>query len=554
MSGYSHIFHPLSRHGSLPAKLNNPFFYEPDPLALAASHELQAHLAQSEVSSMEEGKMFGVLVVVNDQSSLGYLAAYSGQMEGLDEAAFVPPVFSYLQPEGYFLSHEREIVGLSRRIAELESSAELRQARERLAEVETKAKAILAEKIKIREEAKQRRDRLRATAHITAEEHEAMVAESQFLKAEVKRARLQYAQSISEAQSGIDRLTSRIEALRDERHERSEQLQRWLFSHFVMLNGRGERADLLKIFADYYASTSLPANRLLPPSGSGECCEPKLLQYAFLHHLRPVSMAMFWWGASPTAEVRHHLHFYPACSSKCKPILSFMLQGVEVEENRLESAVHVPLPVVAEGEGYVVVDKPEGMLSVPGKGKRESVLSILRRRYPEAMVVHRLDMGTSGLLLVATNYRSYVALQRQFLEHRVKKKYVAVAEGVPDKKEGCIRLPLSPDLNDRPRQKVDFQNGKEAVTLYRVIKSEHGETLLELCPLTGRTHQLRVHCAHAKGLGCPIKGDTLYGSPASRLWLHAGELSFFSPVSGEAVSVKSVAPFLRQRTSPASGL
>lgn len=548
MSGYSRIFHPLNFSGPLPGKLNNPFCYQPDALSLAAAHELQAYLAEAEVNTAEAGKMFGVLVVTDEHGHLGYLAAYSGQVEGLDDGVFVPPVFCYLQPDGYFLAHERQIEQLSRQIVALEESSELKAARTQLAKLEAEAEEVIKEKVSARDEAKRHRDERRRKGVLSVEEQQRMVAESQFLKAEVVRARRQCASRVEAALRQVQSLEATVKALRQERHARSERLQHWLFSHFIVMNARGEQSDLLQVFCQYYASSVLPAERLLPPSGSGECCEPKLLQYAFLHHLRPVRMAMFWWGASPVAEVRRHLHFYPACSSKCKPILSFMLKGLDVEPNPLEESSEDSFRIVAEGQGFVVVDKPAGMLSVQGRSRRESVVSILRRRYPEAMAAHRLDMATSGLLIVATDRRSYVELQRQFLEHSVRKKYVAVVEGVPAKKEGYIRLPLAPDYSDRPRQKVDFVNGKKAVTYYRVIRSEQSEAILELSPLTGRTHQLRLHCAHAMGLGCPIKGDMLYGSPADRLWLHAGELHFVSPVDGKPVSVKSEAPFLKQRT------
>lgn len=396
------------------------------------------------------------------------------------------------------------------------------------------ALALLEQRKQEMKEAKKVRDERRAQGVVDAQETARMIGESQFLKAEVRRAK-KHAEALQQPfQETINSLRSEEENLRKDRRNKSDALQQWLFSRFIVRNGRGEERNLMDIFRQ----TAMK----VPPSGAGECCEPKLLQYAFLHGQRPLSMAMFWWGPSPAGEVRHHGQFYPACNGKCKPILSFMLQGIDVEPNALDKSTHQILEMVYEDRWLAVVNKPAGMLSVPGKSSRESVASLLQERWQgtgEPMMVHRLDMATSGLLVVARTKEVHAHLQRQFAERTIVKHYMALVEGVPKEQEGTVSLPLAADVLDRPRQKVDFLHGKEALTDYRVERVEDGRSLLLLTPHTGRTHQLRVHCAHSKGLGCPIVGDALYGKPASRLYLHAAYLEFTHPVTGKRMTFEA---------------
>ena len=326
-------------------------------------------------------------------------------------------------------------------------------------------------------------------------------------------------------------MDERLTSLRQRRRAMSDMLQRWLFSRFMMLNARGECRSLLEIWKNE-----------LPPAGAGECCEPRLLQYAFSKGWHPLCMAMFWWGESPKEEVRHHLHFYPACNGKCKPVLGWMLRGLDVESNQLEDEKHQKLTIIYEDDSICVVNKPAGMLAVRGKSNRESVQSMMQERYPDAenpLVVHRLDMATSGLMVIAKTMEAYRCLQQQFAKREVRKRYVAVLSHEENGKKGKITLPLRPDLNDRPRQIVDFVHGKKAETTYETI----GNCRINLYPHTGRTHQLRVHCAHADGLNNPIKGDELYGKRADRLYLHAEELSFLHPMTHERVTFHAPCPF-----------
>ena len=508
--------------------LNCPFYYTPDAISIEAADAVRALIAEHVEWSEEvdSGKMFGALVVRDEQGELGFLAAYSGQIAGRsDWEGFVPAVFDYLQPDGYFAVHEREISGINHRIDNMLSDKEYLHDVELLHRRDERDASETADFQQRMRTAKLRRDERRATA--TDAEREEMIRESQWMKAELKRIRRRQQAERESLAARVVQIGQEVELLKKQRQQQSDNLQRWLFTHFVMLNGRGEKRTLLDIFAD---------SGIIPPSGAGECCAPKLLQYAFLHDLQPLRIVEFWQGASPIGEIRHHDNYYPACRSKCLPILRYMLQGIDVQPNPLEEQTSMQLETIYEDDSIVVVNKPSGMLSVPGKSARESVYSILRRRYPAAdgpMIVHRLDMATSGLMVVALSEWAYHALQRQFQQREVHKRYVATLERdisgeVPS--QGVIRLPLRADIMDRPRQVVDEERGKVAETSYELLGVDgDGHTVVVLTPHTGRTHQLRVHCAHQKGLNCPILGDALYGRPADRLHLHARSLTFVHP-------------------------
>ena len=508
--------------------LNCPFYYTPDAISIEAADAVRALIAERAEwrEEVDSGKMFGALVVRDEQGELGFLAAYSGQIAGRsDWEGFVPAVFDYLQPDGYFAVHERKISGINHRIDNMLSDKEYLHDVELLHRRDERDASETADFQQRMRTAKLRRDERRATA--TDAEREEMIRESQWMKAELKRIRRRQQAERESLAARVVQIEQEVELLKKQRQQQSDNLQRWLFTHFVMLNGRGEKRTLLDIFAD---------SGIIPPSGAGECCAPKLLQYAFLHDLQPLRIVEFWQGASPIGEIRHHDHYYPACRSKCLPILRYMLQGIDVQPNPLEEQTSMQLETIYEDDSIVVVNKPSGMLSVPGKSARESVYTILRRRYPAAdgpMIVHRLDMATSGLMVVALSEWGYHALQRQFQQREVHKRYVATLERdisgeVPS--QGVIRLPLRADIMDRPRQVVDEEHGKVAETSYELLGVDgDGHTVVVLTPHTGRTHQLRVHCAHQKGLNCPILGDALYGRPADRLHLHARSLTFVHP-------------------------
>ena len=604
------MLHTLNVSIPSPRQFTYPFCYEVDPLAEAASLELQRYIADADLMSTEKGcgKMFGVLVVEYEDESgalqRGFLAAYSGLLGGRNDwPYFVPPVFDAQQPDGHFKRTEREISAINREIAAIEHDAEYLQSVEQYEQTKKRLQAeVDAFKAEV-DAAKARRDARRKSGEPLSEEEQAeMIRESQFMKAELRRRR----KAMEQANSTLHIPHSTfLKSLQRKRKQMSDELQRWLFSAYRMLNAKGEERDLIDIFREY--------THAMPPAGAGDCCAPKLLQYAYLHHLRPVCMAEFWWGESPASEIRHHLHYYPACRSKCLPILTHMLKGLDVAPNPLAQKRHTAEPRVLYADEYImVVDKPAGMLSVPGKAESvrsefsdsanisveeyfanlqlptnsqftteqftigeadNSKLKTQNSKFLKA--AHRLDMDTSGLLVLARTEQAYVELQRQFASRETVKRYEAVLSGVPTQNSklktqnsstqpsGCleaISLPLIADINDRPRQRVDMEHGKPALTLYNIVevravdantavayttkKVDKGRTLIHLYPKTGRTHQLRVHCAHPLGLACPILGDPLYGTErADRMYLHAAELTFRHPVTGEMMHFLSPSGF-----------
>ena len=594
------MLHALSTSIPSPRQFTYPFCYDVDPLAEAASEELQHYIATTGLMSAEKGcgKMFGVLVVEykDEEGALqrGFLAAYSGLLGGRNDwQYFVPPVFDAQQPDGHFKRTEREISAINREISAIEHDPQYLQS---VAQHEETMKRLQAEveafKVEV-DAAKARRDARRKSGEPLSDEEQAeMVRESQFMKAELRRRRKAMEQAESTFHNPHATL---LKSLHRKRKQMSDELQRWLFAAYRMLNAKGEERDLIDIFREY--------THAMPPAGAGDCCAPKLLQYAYQHRLRPICMAEFWWGESPASEIRHHLHYYPACRSKCLPILTHMLKGLDVAPNPLAQKRHTAEPRVLYADEYIlVVDKPAGMLSVPGKADdsasvsveeyfaNNSKLKIQNSKFLKA--AHRLDMDTSGLLVLARTEQAYVELQRQFASRETMKRYEAVLSGVPKhttphstfrsdvpehitqnskfkiqnsstQPDGCleaISLPLIADINDRPRQRVDMEHGKPALTLYNIVevraadantavayttkKADKSLTLVHLYPKTGRTHQLRVHCAHPQGLACPILGDPLYGiERADRMYLHAAELTFRHPITGEPMHFLSPSGF-----------
>ena len=606
-----HFFKKPVSHLALPEKFTYPFHYTPHPLCVLAAEEVKEYIA-SRKEWQEElafGKMFGVLIVQtdngitnNEENQIGYLAAFSGNLDGKNlHPYFVPPVYDLLQPEGFFKIEEEQISAINIRIRELENSSSYLDSKEKWKIETEQAKAVLNQakaELKMAKEA--REIRRQSSPELSEEEQASLIRESQYQKAEYKRLEKEWKKRLEELETEVRHFDIEIERLKTERKERSAALQRKLFEQFRMLNAQGEVKDLYTIFEQTVQK--------VPPAGAGECALPKLLQYAYLHQLKPLAMAEFWWGDSPKNEIRHHGYYYPSCKGKCEPILQHMLQGLEVDENPLLNPVHEEeeLEIVFEDEWLLVVNKPAGMLSVPGKAEdRDSVYHRLKKKYPEAtgpMIVHRLDMATSGLLLVAKTKEVHQDLQAQFANRSIKKRYVAVLDGAIIKTEketkpiaekailiaketvstkktakaertgntGRIELPLCLNPLDRPRQMVSSEHGKEAITEYQIISeseritSESENTFNEsnrideserninesrkytrivFYPLTGRTHQLRVHAAHPEGLGCPILGDELYGKKADRLYLHAEYIEFRHPIYGDTLCIQKEADF-----------
>ena len=526
---------------SLPEKFTYPFHYTPHPLCVAAAGEVGRYLSTKGEwqGELRKGKMFGVLIVRTGEGEVGYLAAFSGILAGKNRHTyFVPPVYDVQEPDGFFRIEEEQISGINRRIEELQADVRYKDCKQRLADETILAGQVLDDIRGRMKAAKVERDRLRST--VTRVDSEQLIRESQFQKAELKRQKQYWKDHLASLQAEVEVFETEIERLKAERKTRSAALQQWLFKQFRMLNARGEERDLCNLFKDTVQKT--------PPAGAGECAAPKLLQYAYRNGWQPLAMAEFWWGDSPKNEIRRHGYYYPACKGKCGPILKHMLQGLHVEENPLETDMHrdTELEIMYEDEWLSVVNKPAGMLSVPGKSDIDSVYGRVRRMYPEAtgpMIVHRLDMATSGLILIAKTKEVHQNLQAQFKNRTVCKRYVAWLDGIVEKKEGHIELPLRPDPEDRPRQVVDAVPGKPAVTDYTVLHYDSGRTFISFIPKTGRTHQLRVHSAHPLGLNAPIVGDELYGRKADRLYLHAEYLGFIHPVSGVYMEIEKESGF-----------
>ena len=544
-----HTFTSATKGIILPTKFTFPFYYEPHPLSEIAAKELQAYLTQQndwthnfglnpdKDKGMIIGKMFGVLVVKNQKGELGWIAAFSGKLADENHHSFfVPPVFDILQKDGFFKVGEEELNALNKEIEAREKSEQYA-----ILKLQSEAaanrfqEALAQEKQKLKSE-KEKRDAFRT--HVLPQlSNKEKVAEEERLRQESVGQQLAFKRikkALQETKEAAEKaFFDYIEPLKKERAEKSALLQQEIFEKYTFLNRYHQERSLLSIFKETVFQT--------PPAGAGECAAPKLLQYAFLNNLEPICMAEFWWGQSPVSEIRVHGNYYPACRGKCEPILSHMLQGILLDENPMQIQATVgELELIYEDEQLVVVNKPAELLSVPGKELKDSVYERMRQLYPNAdgpLMVHRLDMSTSGILLVAKTFSVYKHLQRQFIQHTVKKRYVALLNGIVEKDKGIIDLPLRLDIDDRPRQMVCFEHGKPAFTHFEVIERKEGKTRVYFYPQTGRTHQLRVHSAHVLGLNAPIVGDDLYGTKANRLHLHAEQITFVHPVTKQEMTI-----------------
>lgn len=548
------MLNPLPALHPLPERFTFPFHYTPHPLALAAAEALQKRLEtedfghffglpQDNGSGEPMGKMFGVLVVQTPEGQLGYLSAFSGKLGGKNHhPGFVPPVFDLLDANGFYRPEEDELSAMNRRIEALEQSPELHAARSLLRQ-ETDLANQQLQTLKAQQKAakaERQAQRHAAAPEAFAAVDAAMTEASKRDHFELKDLKKNWQERLQAAQGKVENLEQELHKLRETRKNRSAALQQRIFEQYTFLNIEGRTRSIGDIFQAHLAAP--------PPAGAGECAAPKLLQYAFQHGLRPLALAEFWWGASPSGEIRKHRHYYPACRGKCEPILGHMLAGMALDDNPLRtgSAAALELEILYEDETLLLVNKPAGLLSVPGKEESDSVYLRIKRLRPEAtgpMIVHRLDMSTSGLLLLAKNEETYKILQSQFLTRSVSKRYEALLEGEIQGESGIINLPLRVDLDDRPRQMVCYEHGKAARTEWTVVARTNGQTRVHFFPITGRTHQLRVHAAHPLGLNTPIVGDELYGHAGARLCLHAAELAFTHPQSGEQLRFVCAAMF-----------
>ena len=578
-----HLFPEDFSYGSPFDGFTDPFRYAPHP-AVQEAARIMTDMIDSDRSLSEafsEGKMLGVLVcrsagisserlsVISSERSesrdLCFLAAFSGNVGGKSHIeGFVPPVFDLCDPNGHFKQREAEITSINHRIHTLSNSDRLASLQSELSETTGARDRALAEFRMAMAEHRIRREDIRSQ---TSDPHElaGLIKESQHEKAEFRRLKASWEKNISSVQDQIRTMQDEISQLKDERARMSDELQDWIFRQYVVHNALGESSSIADIFAGH---------GLVPPGGTGECAAPKLLEYAYRNGLEPLAMGEFWYGRSPQTAVRTQGHFYPSCTSKCGPLLGYMMKGLSIRPSGfIEDGHIIPAPVIIyEDDSIVVAEKPSGMPSVPGLDGRISLEEHLslnddpERNSVSSLVlaVHRLDMDTSGVMVFAKTEKAAAALRQQFAEHTVRKTYIArvtlatapaamaataadaeAARNEPkagdidlplpriEPKAGCIDLPLAADYDERPRQRVDFQQGKPAHTEYEAVRvNPDGTADLLLHPVTGRTHQLRVHCAPSLGLGSPILGDLLYGgSPAPRLHLHALSITFRHPVT-----------------------
>jgi tRNA pseudouridine32 synthase/23S rRNA pseudouridine746 synthase len=539
---------------SLPVKFTFPFYYEPHELSIIAAKELQAYLEtqtdfdhnfglNENQEGLVIGKMFGVLVCQNQVGELGYLWAFSGKLAGVNQLRyFVPTIFDMLQKDGFFRKEEEVLNAINRQIEILEHSVELQNKNIQLVTTKNEATSdIQNQKDKIKRLKIERDEKRISFENLSSTEIEQLELElSEESKKEsilLKKMTKYWNFQLENAQNELNLLLNDINQLKEERKQKSGALQQKLFAEYSFLNQFGERKSIGEIFNNN------------PPAGAGECAAPKLLHYAFEHNFKPIAMSEFWWGQSPKSEIRKHKQFYPACKSKCEPILlSHMLKGLEMEANPFQEnpAEGKDIEIVYEDEVLAIINKPAEFLSVPGKIISDSVYQRVKKLYPKAtgpLIVHRLDMSTSGLMLIAKNEETYVKLQSQFIKRTIKKRYVALLDGVLEANEGFIDLPLRVDLDDRPRQLVCYEHGKQAQTKWEVIEIKDDKTRVYFYPITGRTHQLRVHSSHEMGLKTAIVGDDLYGKKENGLHLHAEQITFFHPISMEEISIQKNAPF-----------
>ena len=541
----------------LPEKFTFPFYYKPHPLAKIATKEVQEYLENQtdfkhnfglseDNTTLPIGKMFGVLVVKNSKNEIGYLTAFSGKLadKSLPDK-FVPPVFNMRSYGSFYLKGEEEITEMNHQLSFLEQNENYIHLKNSLQNITKSINDDLEkEKEKLKRYKKERKAR-KKTGKSTLNKSDFKLLEKKLIQESFnnqfyyKELEEYYKNKVAEKRKELAAFDDEVASIKKERKEKSNYLQQTLFSKYAFLNHKKESRSLLDIFNN-------PA--IKPPAGSGDCSAPKLLQHAFLNDLTPICMAEFWWGISPNSAIRKHKNFYPACQGRCKPILTHMLGGIEMDENLLleNLAENQELEIVYEDNVLLIVNKPSEFLSVPGKNISDSVYTRIKEKYPKAtgpLIVHRIDMSTSGILLLTKTKEAHKVLQSQFIKRTIKKRYVALLDGDLTENSGTIKLPLRVDLDDRPRQLVDFEYGKNAETNWQIIKKENGKTKVYFYPITGRTHQLRVHAAHKDGLNTPIVGDDLYGKKENRLHLHAEFIEFSHPETNKKMSFTIAADF-----------
>lgn len=535
---------------TLPKKFTFPFYYEPHQLTIIASKELQEYLIkQTEIKhtfglqncTHEIGKMFGVLVVQNSKKELGYLSAFSGNISNQSALTrFVPPIYDIQSKDSFFHKDNSELLLLSVELEKLKNNSNYRQVKEEVICNRNAVKKVIAlEKKKLQIRKKNRRIAKKLNAPITEEfkkqQNQESINDSFYLKELI----VYLEDKFAGPESKLQEFEKNFFFLKQLRNDKSNALQQRISNQYHLLNSKGQRKTIPQIFENINTQA---------PGGTGDCAAPKLLQYAFLNNLKPIAMAEFWWGKPGNSAIRKHKNYYPSCRGKCEPILSHMLHGTLLEKNRLleNLAEYKEIKILFEDEHMLVINKPSELLSVPGKTITDSVYNRLKEKYPDSakyLIIHRLDMSTSGIMLIAKTKEAHYILQSQFIKREIEKQYIAVLDGIISKNEGEIQLPLRVDLDDRPKQLVCYEYGKKALTKWKVLERKQDKTHIQFTPITGRTHQLRVHAAHILGLGSPIVGDDLYGVKANRLHLHASSIRFMHPTTKKMMHFKLLPDF-----------
>lgn len=558
MQSYFQYFLSDINEIKLPKKFTFPFYYEPHPLCELAVKEVQNYLsAQTDFEhnfglnpnkkGTITGKMFGVLVVHNKENKIGYITAVSGKLgEKNTHKMFVPPVYDMLAKDSFFLQEKESLNTISVQLNNLESNSTYLNLVSENEFAIKKASIDIQEKKEALKIAKKDRklQREKAKKEISDEAYivfdEKLKKESLAAKHFFNNVTRYWQHTLKPLEDKLLVYINQIAQLKNKRKTKSLALQRYISEQYQFLNSKKEVKNLAELF-NHISVQNIPA-------GTGECAAPKLLQYAFLHDLKPLAMAEFWWGKSPNKEVRKHKQFYPACQGKCKPILAHMLKGIEMDTNPLlkNPAVGKVLETIFEDDDLIVIYKPNDFLSVPGIQIQDSVYTRVKQQVKNIsgpIIIHRLDMATSGLLVLAKNKEAHKIIQSQFINKTVQKRYTALLDGIIAEDKGMINLPLRVDLDDRPRQLVCYEHGKPAKTEWKLIERKDGKTKVHFYPISGRTHQLRVHASHSSGLNTPIIGDDLYGKKADRLYLHADTLEFTHPTTKKKMKFYKKADF-----------
>lgn len=501
------------------------------------ARELMQQLAADEGCD-RDGKMYGVLLVETASGGQQVLKAFSGLLHGQREVTgWVPPIPGREQVAWAEADTLTQLEAMKQQLIALQNLPERSQLAAQLQEFTSQRQQLATEHTHRKQQRQQQRQILQQT--LTGESLaialEQLDEQSRQDGMQRRRLKRQQGEQLQPLQRRVEQADAQMRELKQQRKHLSRQLQTQMHHVYQLTN---------------FAGKTLPLQTLMPsgsmPTGTGECCAPKLLHYAATHGLKPLAMAEFWWGKASANQDKISGEFYGACTERCQPLMGFLLSGLSTA---VLASNPLTVTILYQDEWLIAVDKPAGLLSVPGRyrDRQDSVQSRLRSLFSNETLtaIHRLDQETSGILLVARDVQTCRSLSQQFQQRQVHKVYEAILAGRMTQDEGVIELPLWGNPSDRPRRTVDWQQGKPAVTKFRVLASASDFTRIEFFPITGRNHQLRVHAADPAGLGVPILGDRLYGcqSNAQRLHLHAREITIQHPHTQQPLHLQSITPF-----------